>query len=147
MRTAIAFAAVALLAALLPACGSSPQGAWEGRVDMPQGSDPTGYEVHVTLTRFMSDETSGAVEYTVFHPNSRLEACSTNLIARSKSGGVFEFEEEITKGPCEDGLTVRVSAAPNDKLKWEKLKADGSVDWSGTLDVQTGLETAKSGRH
>ncbi|MDP7113614.1 MAG: hypothetical protein QGH45_16725, partial [Myxococcota bacterium] len=64
---------------LLASCASPVEGAWEGKLEPPQGSDPAGYEVHLTLSRFMADEPGGAVEYTFFHLDGRRDLCSATL--------------------------------------------------------------------
>ena len=144
LRFAIAGCFLGLTLAFIPACGSSPiEGAWEAKVDYPKGSDPSGFEVHLTVTRFLRDEPGGAVEYTIYHPTQITEACKGSLKGVSKTDGVYEYKETITQGRCESEMLVRVSDTGGAGLKWERLAADGSVDKTAVLKVQTGIPTAK----
>ncbi len=127
----------------LCSCASPVEGAWEGRWELAQGADPAGYEVHLTLSKFMVDEPGGAIEYTIFHPDGRLDLCSSTLKGVSKEGTLFEYSEQITKGKCADGLTVRVNSLGEDALEFQRLGADGSPEIEGKLSVQTGIATAK----
>ncbi len=128
---------------MLTGCAKPIEGAWETKVTHPQGSDPTGYELHLTLSKFMTGEPGGAAEYKVFREAGRIETCKSTLEAVSKGDGVYEYVESLTQGPCGDGMTIRVRPQPPDKLQWERIDADGNVEMSATLDVQTGIETAK----
>ncbi len=136
-------ALVVATAGMLGGCAASIEGAWEGKVEHPQGSDPSGFEVHLTLSRFLKGEPSGAIEYTIFHPTQETNTCKATLKATSKAGGVYEYEEAITQGKCVTDMTIRVTSGGPDNLKWERIDADGGVDMAATLGVQTGVATAK----
>ncbi len=143
-RPAIVGLFLGLIGLGLGACGAAPiEGAWEAKVDYPQGSDPSGFEVHLTVTRFLKGEPGGAVEYTIFHPTQNMDTCKGTLEAVSKSGGVYEYEESITRGKCVTDMIVRISDTGGAGLKWERLTADGTVDKTAVLKVQTGIATAK----
>jgi hypothetical protein len=142
-RLAIVVVLLGLFLAWIPACGGAPiEGAWEAKVDYPKGSDPSGFEVHLTVTRFLKGEPGGAVEYTIFHPTQKTETCKGSLEGVSKAGGIFEYEETITQGGCVSDMVVRISDT-GAGLKWERLTADGGVDKTAVLSVQTGIPTAK----
>ncbi len=145
MRTATAMGilAAALALGVLSSCASPVEGAWEGRWELAQGNDPAGYEVHLTLTRFMTDEPGGAVEYTIFRPDGRRDLCSAALHCESKADGTFQYRESITQGKCDDGRTVRVSTAGEEALDFQRLDSGGVADIAGKLSVQTGIATAK----
>jgi len=130
------------LGLLLSGCAAPIEGAWETKVEYPQGSDPAGFELHLTLAKFMKDETGGAAEYTIFHENARIVTCKTSLKSVSKAGGTYEYLDSITEGSCEDGMTIRVVPTAEDKLSWQRIGADGNVEMAATLDVQTGIATA-----
>lgn len=143
-RQAIVALWIGLFGIGLCACGASPiEGAWEAKVDYPQGSDPSGFEVHLTVTRFLKGEPGGAVEYTIYHPTQNMETCKGSLEAVGKAGGVYEYEETITQGRCQGDMLVRISDTGGAGLKWERLTADGTVDKTAVLKVQTGIPTAK----
>jgi hypothetical protein len=128
---------------LLASCASPVEGAWEGKLELPKGSDPAGYEVHLTLSKFLVDEPGGAVEYTFFHLDGRRDQCSASLKGTSKEGAVYEYTERITAGKCDDGRVVRVSADGEERLDFQRLAADGSAELAVKLGVQTGIDTAK----
>lgn len=128
---------------LLASCASPVEGAWEGKLELPQGSEPAGYEVHLTLSKFMSDEPGGAVEYTFFHLDGRRDQCSATLTGTSKQGTIYEYTERITAGKCDDGRVVRASADGEERLDFQRLADDGSAEMSIKLGVQTGIATAK----
>ena len=142
MRSGFAMAGGLLL--LLCGCGPSPvEGAWEARIDLPQGSDPSGYEVHLALTRFLVGEPSGAVEYTVFHPTQEMETCKGKLEGVAKEAGGYQYEETITRGKCDTGATIQVAPAGTGSLQFQRIDVDGNAVISGTLETQTGVRTAK----
>ncbi len=141
--TVLRFLALTIGLGALSSCASPVEGAWEGRWELAQGSDPAGYEVHLTLSKFMTDEPGGAVEYTIFHPDGRRDLCASTLRGASKEGTVYEYKELITQGKCVDGLTVRVNSLGEDALEFQRLGADGSAEIEGKLSVQTGIATAK----
>lgn len=141
-RSAYGLAALFLFLAFIPACGSGPQGAWEGKVDFAKGSSPTGIEVHMTLTKFLKGEYSGAAEYTLFHEDGRLVQCKTTLEAESKGDGVYNYVETVTHGPCKDGMKVQLIPS-EESIQWKRLNADGAEQYSATLKVQEGVKTAK----
>ena len=144
MRCGVAIAITLWLVTMLPACGAAPiEGAWEGKVSNPQGSDPSGYEIHLTLTRFLKGEPAGAIEYTVFHPTQEMDPCSGTLEAVSKSGGIYDYEESITRGKCETGMTIRVTSAGEEGLNFQRIDGSGEVTMQAALAVQTGVATAK----
>ncbi len=128
---------------MLAACASPVEGAWEGKMELPKGSDPAGYEVHLTLSKFMVDEPGGAVEYTIFFLDGRRELCSATLKCTSREGGVYEYTERIISGKCEDGRVVRASTDGEESLDFQRLARDGSAEIAVKLGVQTGIETAR----
>jgi len=144
MRSGFALASTIGLLVSLLGCGASPiEGAWEGKVAYPQGSDPSGYELHMTLTRFLKGEPAGAIEYTIFHPTQEMDHCYGTLKAVSKSGNIYEYAESITQGKCESGLTIRVTSAGEEGLNFQRLDSNGEVAIQAALAVQTGIATAK----
>ena len=127
----------------LASCGSPVEGAWEGKKSLAQGSDPSGYEIHLTLSRFVKDEPGGAVEYTIFHLDGRMDVCKSALRCKEKTGETYQYEESITHGKCEDGLTIRASSISEEALSFQRLGADGGAEMEVDLSVQTGIPTAK----
>ena len=145
MRHGIVVLALALCTVplLVSGCASPIEGAWETKVTYPQGSDPAGFELHLTLVKFMKGEPGGAAEYTIIYPAGRLETCKSSLESVSKASGYYEYKESLIQGSCGDGMTVRVTSTAEDKLSWQRIDADGNVEMAATLDVQTGIKTAK----
>jgi len=100
------------------------QGTWTGTV---QQDKRISYRVKMTVNGSEGGENSGTIEYPTI-------GCSGALRIREAGGGKYTFSEEIEKGKCGNGGTIKVSRREaDDKIQWEWFGTDGKRGAFGEL--------------